>query len=148
MTWAAGILYTGVGCKGGLQYQKWEMCPKNNCNLAQKSHTFPHANVPKSKRNMLLLITQLLKNLWIPPGLYLHITPVVCDFQICSTHSIIPRNEYCLVLMLTRINAAFFLPNPRYSGNHIRGRGSGGHQRAEQQLLSGYQQEGGTVRRG
>lgn len=43
----------------------------------------------------------------------------------------------------------FFSPlNPRYSGNHFSGRGGGGHQRAEQQLLSGYQQEGRTVRSG
>lgn len=49
--------------------------------------------------------------------------------------------------MFTLINPSFLL-NRRYSGNHFGGRGCGGHQRAEQQLLSGYQQEGGTVRSG
>lgn len=41
-----------------------------------------------------------------------------------------------------------FCSRSRYSGDQVSGRGGGGHQGPQQQLLPGHQQEGGALRSG
>lgn len=106
---------------------------------------------PLTATTVLIVVNSYLRQWWVRNNTVLSLLPVSIEFKICPCE---PKKKVSQSVWLIRQcwmlthTSFFFCLNPRCTGNHLSGRGSGGHQRAEQQLLSGYRQEGGPVRSG